>query len=130
MPERHEPPPQSEFKLQLPSGALAHLPERHDAPPQSEFELHDEPGAVAHLPERQLTPGPQSEFELQLDPLCAAGATNKDSAAKKNEAWMDVRMNTSGLEEGYATLARRLPRRQHSTSARQPSPNKSLAAGR
>ena len=60
--------PQSEFELHVPSGEFAHLPLRHDAPPQSEFELHVPPWAVAHTPLRQLTPGPQSELELQPPP--------------------------------------------------------------
>ncbi len=71
LPLRQEPLPQSESELHEPSGELAHLPLRHDAPPQSEFELHEPPSAVAHLPLRQLTPGPQSELELQPPPPAA-----------------------------------------------------------
>ena len=71
LPLRHEPLPQSEFELHVPSGELAHLPLRHDAPPQSEFELHVPPCAVAHTPLRQLTPGPQSELLLHPPPPAA-----------------------------------------------------------
>jgi hypothetical protein len=81
-PDRQVPPPQSESKAQLPSGALAHLPERQRAPPQSESKAHELPAAVAHLPERQRTPGPQSESNEQVPPPArAVDSVETNSAA-------------------------------------------------
>ena len=56
--------PQSESKLQVPPGALAHLLDLHLAPPQSEWKLQLPPAAVAHLRDLHFTPAPQSESKL------------------------------------------------------------------
>jgi hypothetical protein len=72
--------PQSESKLHVPSGALAHLLDLHFAPPQSESKLQDAPGAFAHLPDLHFTPPPQSESKLQA----RAGRENNDAASTRS----------------------------------------------
>jgi hypothetical protein len=104
LPLRHEPRPQSESELQVPSGALAHLPLRQDAPPQSELELQEPPAAVEHLPLRQLTPGPQSELELHEPPepaqATAAPRLSRMVAASTVRVWMG-RMGTP-RQDGFS----------------------------